>query len=94
MLLFFLGNAYCHKMFNFFCKNFKSVDDAERHFNIKYFDNFPLVVDGAPATPKSGTGPALSTSVKLSPIFEYSPTTENIIASDTVGQATKSIISL
>ena len=53
-----------------------------------------MVVDSTPATPKSGTDPAWSTSVKLSPIFEYSPTTENIIASDTVGQAIKSIISL
>lgn len=54
MLLFFVGNAYHHKVFTFFRKNFKSVDDAERHFNVKYFDdNFPLVVDSTPATPKS-----------------------------------------
>ena len=70
------------------------MDEAGNHFNIRYFDdNFPLVVDSTP-TPKSGTVPAWSTSVKLSPIFEYSPTIENITTSDTNGQAIKSIISL
>ena len=70
------------------------MDEAENHFNIRYFDdNFPLVVDSTP-TPKSGTVPAWSTSVKLSPIFEYSPTIENITTSDTNSQAIKSIISL
>ena len=38
-----IGNACRHKIFNFFRKKFRTVDDAEKHFNIEYFDDdFPI----------------------------------------------------
>ncbi|CAB3985087.1 Hypothetical predicted protein, partial [Paramuricea clavata] len=87
-------NACHHKIFNFFCKNFTTVDEAEKHFNIKYFDDhFPLVVCSK-STPKSGQVCACPSSVNLSPIFEHSPTTEKVVVSDTNGHAIKSVIAL
>ena len=69
------------------------MDDAERHFDIKYFDDeFPLVVNTSNSTPK--TGQACPMSANLSPIFEHSPTTEKVVAADTNGHAMKSIITL
>ena len=78
---------------SFFREKFKAVDDAERHFDIKYFDDeFPLVVNTSNSTPK--TGQACPMSANLSPIFEHSPTTEKVVAADTNGHAMKPIIIL
>ncbi|XP_028390727.1 uncharacterized protein LOC114515634 [Dendronephthya gigantea] len=82
------------KIFKFFKQKFKTIDEAEEHFNIQYFDNdVPLRIpteDTNTSTPISASQ-YYHSSANFSPVFKHSPFTEKHSNVNSRGQAMKLI---